>query len=214
MAIYAYNLQFSLANAQNGMFTPYSNTQVGLGVSSVWIQYNGVGNQPTVYDFPSVVAPLTANQWSLVPQAQQNPLSINSVPVGTTPTDYIFVRVFPLESLPSPQIRMTAVLGRGTNGAPSGSNNQSQSPFLTGQNARPVIDFDNTPSVPNWVPVGTDGAWTFCLGGVHGNGNDYSTNVGVSVYVPAGPYSGQIYTFGHDPQLHVVMPSMKAETAA
>jgi hypothetical protein len=77
-----------------------------------------------------------------------------------------------------------------------------------------VIDFDNTPSVPNWVPVGSDGAWTFCLGGVHGNANDYSTNVGVSVYVPSGQYSGQIYTFGHDPQLHVVMPSMTAETAA
>jgi hypothetical protein len=109
MAIYTYNLQFSLANAQNGMFTPYNNTQSGLGVSSVWIQYNGVGNQPTVYDFPSIVAPLVANQWQLVPQSLQSALPLNSVAIGSTPTDYVLVRVFPLESLPNPQIRLTAV---------------------------------------------------------------------------------------------------------
>jgi hypothetical protein len=211
MAIYTYNLQFSLANAQNGMFTPYNGSQSGLGVSSVWIQYNGMGAQPAVYDTPTVVAPLAPSQWALLPLAQQNPLNLNSVASGS-PTDYIFVRVFPLETLTSPQLRMTTVLGRGTSG-PSPSSTLAQSPFMMGANARPVIDFDNTAPTPNWVPVGTDGAWTFCLGGVHGNANDYSANVGVSVYVPPGQTYSGIYTFGHDPQLHVVMPAI-AEAAA
>lgn len=209
MAIYAYNLQFSLANSQSGMFTPYNTGQSGLNVSSVWIQYNGQGTAPTVYDYPSIMLPLNASQWQLVPQAQQSPLNVNSVAIGSTPTDYVLVRVFPLEAVTAPQVRMTAVLGRGTNGPPSSSNNMFQSPFMMGSNARPVIDFDNTPSVPNWALPGPDGAWTFCLGGVHGNGNDYSTNVGVSVYVPTGQTYSGLYTFGHDPQLHVVMSGQK-----
>lgn len=213
MAIYVYNLQFSLANPGNGMFTPYNPSQSGLGVSSVWIQYNGSGIQPTVYDYPSVLSPLLASQWGLVPASLQNALPLSSVPVASNPTDYVLVRVFPLEAVTNPQVRMTMVLGRGTSG-PSSSSSQAQSPFIMGSNARPVIDFDNTPSTPNWVPVGADGAWTFCLGGVHGNSNDYSANVGISVYVPPGQTYSGIYTFGHDPQLHVTMPGRDAVVAA
>lgn len=212
MSIYVYNLQFSVANAQNGMFTPYSASQSGLGYSSAWLFYNGTGTQPEVTDYPSVMTALNASQWSLVPAQNQNALPLNSVQSGIHPTDFVMVRIFPLETLTNPSVRMTTVLGRGTNGQVS-STNMAQSPFLMGSNARPVIDFDNQPpGNPNWIAPGTDGAWTFCLGGVHGSGNDYSTNVGASVYVPAGqPYSG-IYTFGHDPQLHVVL--MPAAVAA
>jgi hypothetical protein len=213
MAIYVYNLQFSVANPANGMFIPYnSGSQSGLGVSSMWLEYNGSGTPPTVYDYPAVLPPLIASQWQMVPTSQQNPLTLNSAPSGGNPTDYILVRVFPVESLTNPQVRMTAVLGRGTNG-PVSTPNFAQSPFLMGLNARPVIDFDNAAATPNWVRPGTDGAWTFCLGGVHGNANDYSCNVGATVYVPA-PQSYQgTYAFGHDPQLHVVMPGKKIVAA-
>jgi len=88
----------------------------------------------------------------------------------------------------------------------------AQSPFLIGVNARPVIDFDNAPpGAPNWLAPGSDGAWTFCLGGVHGNDNDYSMNVGASVWVPGAPSA---YIYGHDPQLHVVMQAKSADAAA
>jgi len=214
MAIYVYNLQFSVANPQNGMFTPYSPSQSGLGYSSAWLQYNGTGNQPAVTNYPLVQPPLLASQWSLVPSQYQNALPLNATQSGNPATDFVVIRIFPLETLTNPSMRMTTVLGRGTNGQ-SPSTNMSQSPFINGPNARPVIDFDNAPpGPPNWLAPGSDGAWTFCLGGVHGNDNDYSMNVGASVWVPAGqPYTG-LYIYGHDPQLHVVMPAKSADAAA
>jgi hypothetical protein len=201
--IYAYNLQFSVANPGNGMFIPNSPGQSGLGISSTWLEYNGSGTPPAVFDYPAILPPLIASQWQVNPQ--QNPLVLSSVPTGSNPTDYVLVRVFPVESLTNPQVRMTAVLGRGLS-SPASTPNFAQAPFLMGANARPVIDFDNATAIPNWARPGTDGAWTFCLGGVHGNGNDYSCNIGVTVYVPTGQAYAGTYAFGQDPQLHVVMP--------
>ena len=210
MSVYLYNLGFSVSNqnAALGRFEPYANTQSGLGQSSCWLSYNGSGVPSGVSDSVAALAALTAGDWSFV---QQDTSAMNA-----SGGDYLIVRVFPVDSAmpPQTQLRLGVIFGRGISGQPSGpASTQLQTPLVMGTRPRAVVDTDSVlsgnPSWPN--PTGTDGAWTYCVGMVHGATNDYSFNTGATVWVPSGANQGFL-AYGHDPQLHVV--GMKANQTA
>lgn len=197
MSVYLYNLGFSLANAANGNFLPYLGGQTGLGQSDTWFQYNGSGLPAGVSDSLVALQALTSSDWT----------TMTSLPGFVSGTDYMLVRIFNSDGLASPSpsflLRLTVVMGHGydANGAPAAT--PLQSPFQVGSKARPVIDTDNSTNPPGWPQAtGSDGAWTYCFGMIHGIINDYSCNIGVTAYVASGQYAG-FSAFGHDPQLHV-----------
>ena len=70
-------------------------------------------------------------------------------------------------------------------------------------------------SVTNWPgPISADGSWVFWLGEVVSApadaDNDYTLNVGASIYVTAdAPSPGNLFTFGHDPKMHVTGLGLK-----
>jgi hypothetical protein len=194
MAVYLYNLGFSLANATNGNFLDYQGSQTGFGQSSTWFQWNVQGSLPQgVVDNVASLQALTLSNWT----------KMSSAPDFCANADYMLLRIFNVDTpQPSISLRVTAVMGHGipTNGAPASS--PLQAPFQINGKARPVVDIDNSNGA-NWPgPTGADGAWTYCLGMIHGIINDYSCNVGASAYVSSGTYVGTS-CFGQDPQLHV-----------
>jgi hypothetical protein len=206
MAVYLYNLGFSTSDSFGvaGDFEPYQTTQSGLGMSSVWMQYN-VPNQlpPGVTDGLAPLGALNASQWTYV----QGNTGMN-LKAG----DYVILRFFPSGSNPSCNLRATAVIGRGTS-TPGPADTNNSAPFMSGTRPRPVIDTDNSQGA-NWPqPTGTDGAWTYCIGMVHGNPADYTFNIGASVYITQAPQQGTLMAFGQDPQMHVVT-SMEGTAAA
>ena len=85
---------------------------------------------------------------------------------------------------------------------------------MAGSQPRPVIDLDNSPG-SNWPgPTGTDGAWTYCIGMIHGNPADYTFNVGASAASSQpGSQQGTTMAYGQDPQMHVVT-TMEGSAAA
>lgn len=206
MAVYVYNLGFSTSDAYGtaGEFEPYQSTQSGLNQSSAWLSYNVPGQiPPGVTDGMSAIGALSAPQWNFV---QGN--SGMTLKAG----DYVILRFFPAPSNPSCNLRATAVVGRGTSTAAAPSPAIS-APFMSGLQPRPVIDFDNSPG-SNWpLPTGTDGAWTYCIGMIHGSPADYSFNVGASIYITSGPQQGTVMAYGQDPQMHVVT-TMEGSAAA
>jgi hypothetical protein len=55
-----------------------------------------------------------------------------------------------------------------------------------------------------WSTPASDGAWTFCLGTIHGADNTYSFNAGASVCT--NPSTGSpIYQYAIDPKVRVGM---------
>ena len=162
--------------------------------------------------------PLSAAQWGS-PQNDANDLALN-------PGDYLMLRVCSLDpNVSNYQMRFTGVFGRGTSVAlPSGAGNL-QSPLVMSTQATPnttfpraVIDIDASLG-STWPAPLSDGSWATCLGKVvsapGGAANDYTFNVGASVYVKAGaPASGNLFTFGRDPRMHVGGMSKTDEVAA
>lgn len=197
MSVYLYNLGFSLANAANGNFLPYQGSQTGLGQSDTWFVYNGAGLPTGVSDNLVALQALTPSDWN----------KMSAAPSFVSGTDYVLVRIFNTDGLPSPSasflLRLTAVMGHGTSTDGTPATTPLQSPFQVGSKARPIVDTDNSTNPPNWPPAtGSDGAWTYCFGMIHGIINDYSCNIGATAYVASGQYAG-FSAFGHDPQLHV-----------
>jgi hypothetical protein len=193
MAVYLYNVGFSLANAANGNFFDHMGGQTGFGQSDTWFQYNGAGLPPGVTDNVVALSALNLSDWT----------TMSSAPSFVAGSDYMLLRVFNTDTpMPITNLRVTAVMGHGIPGA-GGPASTLQAPFQINGKARPVIDVDNS-NAPSWPgPTGTDNAWTYCLGMIHGVINDYSCNVGATAYVPpGGTYSGTS-CFGRDPQLHV-----------
>jgi hypothetical protein len=105
-------------------------------------------------------------------------------------------------------LRFTGVFGRGTSQllVPGAGDLQSplqmSTPLAPNANPRAVIDVDGT-SGANWPgPIASDKSWVNWLGAAHADvnnaANDYTVNVGASVFV-----GGATYTFGRDPRLHV-----------
>jgi len=215
MAVYLYNLAFSVtsSDAQNGNFSTTS--LAGFSKSLAWYSYNQSGVPSGVIDGLAALGSLNPSQWSFL-QDGDTVLNVNS---ADPPTDFILVRLFNWEpSPPSPPLpamrgRVTAVFGHGANGTPS-TRSSLQSPLVMGSAlARPVVDFDAS-SNTTW-PTQTAGQneWIYCLGGIHGGTNDYTFNVGASIYVPTGSFAN-VYAYGHDPQLHVTRPGGSMNVAA
>lgn len=208
MAIYLYNLQFSLngSNVNVGNFEPYPSplppSPVIGNMSCAWFTANtpsAPGVQPY---YQPLTQPLSATQWAS-PQSDAKDLTLD-------PGDVLLVRVFTLDAnAASYQVRFTGVFGQGTS-APVSEASNLQSPLVMSSAANPnsafprtVIDADGTTG-PSWPAPLSDGSWTMCLGKVVGApndaANDYTFNVGATVYVNS---TGNVYTFGRDPRMHV-----------
>jgi hypothetical protein len=192
MAVYLYNLGFTLANAANGNFWDHLGSQTGLGQSDTWFLYNGSGLPTGVTDNVVALGALNSSDWT----------TMTSAPSFVANADYVLMRIFNTDSpQPSMNLRLTAVMGHGTS-TNNPVSSPLQAPFQFNNKARPVVDTDGSTG-GNWPgPTGNDGAWTYCIGMIHGVINDYSCNVGATVYVSSGPYLGTS-CYGHDPQLHV-----------
>jgi len=204
MSVYLYNLGFSLANAAYGNFLPYQGSQTGLGQSDSWFQYNGTNLPPGVSDNLVPLQALNSSDWT----------RLTSSPSFVVGSDYVIVRIFNTDGVASPSssflLRLTAVIGHGNSAAGAPASTPLQSPFQVGSNARAVIDTDNSTNPPNWPQAtGSDGAWTYCFGMIHGIINDYSCNIGATAYVAPGQQYAGFSAFGHDPQLHVVMTAVR-----
>jgi hypothetical protein len=197
MSVYLYNLGFSTSDSygQAGEFEAYQGSQTGLGQSSAWMMYN-VPNQlpPGVVDGVAQMSALTPSQWNFVQ---------GNTGMSLKPGDYVILRFFPYGINPSCNLRATAVVGRGV-ATPAPAAPASSAPFMAGSQPRPVIDIDNSPG-SNWPgATGLDGAWTYCVGMIHGSPADYSLNVGASIYITSGAQQGTTMAYGQDPQMHVV----------
>jgi hypothetical protein len=212
MAIYLYNLEFSLtgSNVNVGNFQPYPsplppNPSIA-NISCAWFVANTVppGAQPY---FQVLTQPLTASQWES-PESDANDLTLD-------PGDYLMVRVFTQDpNVSTYQMRFTGVFGQGTSAVPTGEASNLQSPLVMSSASSPnntfprtVIDVDGSQG-PSWPAPLSDGSWATCLGQVVGApedaANDYTFNVGASVYVNLNPPpTGNLFTFGRDPRMHV-----------
>jgi hypothetical protein len=212
MAVYLYNLLFSLtgANCPFGRFEQYPtvlppNPNI-LNLSSAWFTYNVAGTPSGMGDyFAPVATALTTTQWGS-PQPDTGSFQLS---VG----DYLIMRVSSLDSAASGyRVRFTGVFGRGLGQEAPAATDELQSPLVMSTPTTPstfpraVIDVDSTGGgVPgsSWPPpIATDTSWVNWLGAIHAPAdkaaNDYSFNVGVSVYS-----GGGVFTFGKDPRMHV-----------
>ncbi|MGO9124643.1 MAG: hypothetical protein ACLP6G_07115 [Terriglobales bacterium] len=206
MAVYLYNVLFSLTGNDYtlGRFTQYNTAMPNptiLNQSCAWFTYLNAGVPPGLGDWYTPIATaLTPGNWGDC-QADTGSLSLN-------PGDFLAMRVASLDANAGSYLaRFTGVFGRGTSQLETGASDL-QSPLqmntASTQNANPraVIDVDGT-SGTNWPgPIAADNSWVNWLGAAHaapgGAANDYTLNVGASVYV-----GGAYYTFGRDPRMHV-----------
>lgn len=215
MAVYLYNLIFSLngSDAAVGRFQPYPsilppNPSIS-NVSCAWFDYMVSGTPFGLGSYYQVVTQaLGTSQWGN-PQSDANSL-------GLAPGDYVMIRVCSADpNVNHYQMRFTGVFGRGTSQALPPGAGDLQSPLVLSSAAAPnstlprtVIDSDGTTG-PSWPgPILSDGSWVAWLGEIiaaPGNAaNDYTLNVGASVYVNANPpATGNTFTFGKDPTMHV-----------
>ena len=210
MAVYLYNLIFSLtgSNASLGRFQPYNSTLPNptiLNQSAAWFTYQPAGTPNNLGDyFQALTQPLTSAQWG---GAQDGG---NSLPLSQG--DYLVMRVATLDpNVQNYLARVTAVFARGTSAASPAGTSDLQSPLLLSTVATPstlprtVIDVDSS-LASAWPPSLSDGSWASWLGMVHAASvaNDYTLNVGASVFVTTGaPSVGSLFTFGHDPRMKV-----------
>jgi len=223
MAIYLYNLMFSLtgSNVNVGNFEPYPsilppNLNIS-NLSSAW--FTASATPPGVQAYFQVLnQPLTASQWGSA-QSDANDLNLN-------PGDYLMLRVFSQDAnVSNYQLRFTGVFGRGTSQVLAPGAGNLQSPLVMSSAAVPnntfpraVIDTDQS-LVTNWPAPLSDGSWSICLGQVvvapGGSANDYTLNAGASVYVKANPpAAGNLFTFGRDPRMHVTGTGKTDKVAA
>lgn len=212
MSVYLYNLIFSLSgpNCNSGRFQPYNSAIANPTIynqSSAWFKYIPSGTPFNLGDYYAPVATsLTVTEWG-TPQDDSGSLQLA---VG----DCLMMRVSsPDAGVGSYHVRFTGVFGRGLGqSAPPGAD-ELQSPLVmstpTSASSLPrtVIDVDvafgSTPG-SSWPSPIPDSSWVNWLGAVHAPAdkaaNDYTFNVGVSVYG-----GGVLYTFGKDPRMHVGM---------
>ncbi len=200
--VYVLNVGLSLQSSYytDGAFKVYNSGDSGLSqVSAAWFRYTGTGLPTGVQDNVVALGALSGSDWQFV-QSDSTALYVN-------PGDYVLVRIFPADgTVPSnSKLKVTMVFGRGTS-TPDHSSVAFQSPLKVAStsSARPVIDTDNS-SASTWpTPTGSDNAWTYCVGKIQNVGTtaDFVLNLGVTI----SPSGSTQYIFGHDPQLHVVLP--------
>jgi hypothetical protein len=226
MAVYLYNLIFSLSgsNVNAGRFQPYPTTPPQNptinSLSCAWFQYTPSGTPFGLGLYYQIVTQaLNPSQWGNA-QSDANSLQLN-------PGDYLMMRVASADSnVSNYQLRFTGVFGRGLGEPAAPGAGELQSPLLmnsavapTSTLPRTVIDVDGS-ATSSWpAPIASDGSWVTWLGAVYGApggaANDYSMNVGASVYVKANPPSaGNLFTFGQDPKMHVSGQGMPGRVAA
>jgi len=223
MAIYLYNLMFSLtgSNVNVGTFEPYPSPLPPSpnisNLSSAWFTANTTPPGAQAY-FQILSQPLTASQWGSA-QTDANDLNLN-------PGDYLMLRVFSQDAnVSNYQLRFTGVFGRGTSQALAPGAGNLQSPLVMSSAAVPnntfpraVIDTDLS-SATSWPGPLSDGSWSICLGQVVAApglaANDYTLNVGATVYVKLNPpAAGNLFTFGRDPRMHVTGTGINTDVAA
>ena len=210
---YLLNLGFSLAATNDGNFQADNSNSNPLLRSSVWL--SGGANIPVQDNFYQVNQALVQAEWAFV-QGATSPLQVYA-----NQGYNIMVRVFQSETPASTsyKLMLNAVFGQGSDAVPAGAG--MQSPLLVNNLPRSVVDslqlaFANIQQqLQYWSTSTPDGAWTFCLGAIHGADNTYSFNAGASVCT--NPSTGSpIYQYAIDPQLKVGMgvDAKRGKTAA
>ena len=213
MSSYLYNLGFSLTSADTavGRFQQYDTARQNPSIanqSAAWFTYIGPNSLPPGFGdwFTPVSNPFNINDWG-------NPQG-DSGSIDLEPLDFLAMRIFSTDSnVANYRVRVTGVFGRGTGEDMPYAADELQSPLVMSTQKqistlpRAVIDVDGS-SGPNWVAPLSDGSWVSWLGAVHppadNSENDYTFNVGVSVYVLNAPQGNpNLYTFGIDPRMHV-----------
>lgn len=220
MAVYLLNMGFSLNSQyfQNGSFEPGPGPSPPpvLQQSATWLKYQGTSPFVPSADCTQYPNALNAGDWGS-PVSDGTYFSVN---VG----DYVVMRIFPMpdNSVPNGcRLRFTVVFGRGSDSPPAqGDPNWVQSPLRMTQNlsngqnltvARPVVDTDNSANA-TWNNPSSDGAWTYCIGGINSSptpqpgGSYYTLNVGATVWTPSGPNLAVqfVAVYGHDPTMRVI----------
>jgi hypothetical protein len=212
MAIYLYNLGFSINNYLNGNFNSDGS---GVNASDAWFEWNGQSNPQGLNVYQSGVQSIgVIANWTALSSIPST-FNANGSPAGP---DYVFVRIFNADGTPGDfLVCTTVVLGHGSD-ATSPITSDLQSPFICNANdqAAPVLNADTLTTAPGaapqWPgpitdanPINPNSSWTYCLGQINGPTNDYSMNVGASVYVVGGAGPGQppYYFYGIDPKMHV-----------
>jgi len=214
MSVYLYNLFFSLSgpNVNVGRFQQYPtplppNASIS-NLSCAWFEYLQSGMPAGLGSYYQVVTQaLTPSQWGN-PQNDVNALQLS-------PGDYLMMRVSSTDpNVNNYQMRFTGVFGRGTSQLLPAGAGDLQSPLVMSTPTasstfpRTVIDVDGSAAASWPGPIASDNSWVTWLGEVcaapGGVANDYTFNVGASVYVNANPPStGNLFTFGKDPKMQV-----------
>jgi len=206
MAIYLYNVLFSLTGTDYTLarFTQYNAAIAKPTISNqscAWFTCQLAGVPSGLGDwYTPITTALDPDEWGGC-ESDSGSLSLE-------PGDYLAMRVASLDAnAGSYLLRFTGVFGRGTSQLEIGNVDlqsplQMSTPTSRNTNPRAVIDMDGT-SGANWPgPITSDNSWVCWLGAAHpptsNAANDYTLNVGASVYV-----AGALYTFGRDPRVHV-----------
>jgi hypothetical protein len=210
---YLLNLGFSLAAKSAGNFQPDNSNTNPLLRSAVWLS-GGALLPPLQDSFYQIMSPLTQTDWTFLQEAS------SALQVYANQGYNVLVRVFQADSPTSTgyNLMLNAVFGQGTSSEPATAG--VQSPLMANGLPRSVVDslqlaFANPQQQQAyWSTPASDGAWTFCLGTIHGADNTYSFNAGASVCT--NPSTGSpIYQYAIDPKVRVGMGfKSKREKAA
>jgi hypothetical protein len=206
MAVYLYNLLFSLNGTDFtlGRFTQFNATNPNPTISNqscAWFTYLNASIPPGLGDwYTPINTALTPSQWGSC-QPDSGSLALE-------PGDYLLTRVASLDANAGSYLaRFTGVFGRGTSQVVTGGDDlqsplQMSTASASNTNPRAVIDVDGSSGASWPAPIATDQSWVNWLGAAHtpanNAANDYTLNVGMSVYV-----GSATYTFGRDPRLRV-----------
>jgi hypothetical protein len=200
---YLLNLGFSLAAKSAGNFQADNSNADPLLRSAVWL--SGGALLPPLQDgFYQILSPLTQTDWTFMQEAS------SALQVYADDGYNVLVRVFQADSPTSTgyKLMLNAVFGQGSSSEPAGAG--VQSPLQVNGLPRSVVDslqlFFANPQQQQayWSTPASDGAWTFCLGTIHGSDNTYSFNAGASVCT--NPTVGSpIYQYAIDPRVKVGM---------
>jgi hypothetical protein len=200
---YLLNLGFSLAAKSAGNFQPDNSNTNPLLRSAVWLS-GGALLPPLQDSFYQILSPLTQTDWTFLQEAS------SALQVYANQGYNVLVRVFQADSPASTgyNLMLNAVFGQGSGSEPASAG--VQSPLLANGLPRSVVDSlqlafaSPQQQQAYWSTPASDGAWTFCLGTIHGADNTYSFNAGASVCT--NPSTGSpIYQYAIDPKVRVGM---------
>jgi hypothetical protein len=210
---YLLNLGFSLAAKSSGNFQVDNSNADPLLRSAVWLS-GGALLPPLQDNFYQILTPLPQTDWTFAQEAS-SPLQVYA-----SQGYNLLVRIFQSDSptMTSYKLMLNAVFGQGSSTGPASPG--VQSPLQVNALPRSVIDSlqlgFSTPQqqLAYWSTPASDGAWTFCLGLIHGSDNTYSFNAGASICT--NPTAGSpIYQYAMDPRVKVGMGfGSKQEKAA